>query len=50
MALANYMGSVSESPGQYATLQFPYAQGFSANAASQKLVHTLSTNKIGDHP
>ena len=45
MTLADSAGSVSERPGQYATLEFPFTQGFRANAASQKFIRALTNTR-----
>jgi hypothetical protein len=45
--LANTSGSVSERPGQYATLEFPFADGSRANTASTKLIRALTTRSSG---
>jgi hypothetical protein len=44
-ALSSTAGSVSERPGLSATLEFPFAQGYRANTASQKFVRTLTTGR-----
>jgi len=43
LMLANTEGAVSESPGQYATIVFPFGQGSRANSASTKFVNAMST-------
>jgi len=40
--IASSAGSVSEQPGKYATLEFPFAQGSRANTASQKFINVLT--------
>jgi hypothetical protein len=45
--LASTAGSVSERLGQSATLEFPFAQGYRANAASRKLVRMLTSSSAG---
>jgi hypothetical protein len=42
LLLANSAGSVSERPGEYATLEFPFFQGSRANAASQRFIAEFS--------
>lgn len=44
--LSGSAGSVSERPGLSATLEFPFAQGFRANSASQKFLRALTTNGV----
>jgi hypothetical protein len=41
--LSSAAGSVSEQLGESATLEFPFSQGFRANAASQKFIRVLAT-------
>jgi len=45
--LASTSASVSERPGQYATLEFPFAEGSRANTASTKLIRALTTRSGG---
>ncbi len=40
--LASSAGNVSEYPGQYVTIEFPFMQGFRANSASQRFIRTLA--------
>lgn len=47
LTLADSAGSVSEHPGQHATIEFPFAQGFRANAASQRFIRTLNEPAAG---
>ncbi len=44
-ALSSTAGAVSERPGSSATLEFPFSQGYRANAASQKFIRTLTSDK-----
>ena len=41
LILSSTAGSVSERPGQSATLEFPFSQGFRANTASQRFIRAL---------
>ncbi len=42
--LSSTEGSVAERPGVSATLEFPFAQGFRANSASQKFIRALTAD------
>ncbi len=45
LLLANSAGGVSERPGKHATLEFPFAQGMRANAASEKFIIALAPKR-----
>lgn len=45
--LASTSGSVSERPGQYATLEFPFAEGSRANTASIRFIRALTIRSGG---